>query len=99
MIIKKENVLEFENESNMSLSEFEKLISEDIEIQKNYNKYKIIQTPKNTFKIIKKYDYENMHKNIIELINIIINDYLIYPNYLHFVNIDNIYRFLIKETQ
>ena len=42
---KKENVIEFENESNMSLSEFEKLISEDVEIQKNNNKYKIIKTP------------------------------------------------------
>ena len=41
---KKENVIEFENESNMSLSEFEKLISEDVEIQKNNNKYKIIKT-------------------------------------------------------
>ena len=95
---KKENVIEFENESNMSLSEFEKLISEDVEIQKNNNKYKIIKTPKNTFKIIKKCDNDNMHKNIIELINIIINDYLNYPNYLHFVNIDNIHRFLIKES-
>ena len=28
----------------MSLSEFEKLISEDVEIQKNNNKYKIIKT-------------------------------------------------------
>ena len=41
----------------------------------------------------------NIHKNIIiELINIIINDYLNYPNYVHFVNIDNIHRFLIKES-
>ena len=31
-----------------------------------------------------------------ELIRIIIDDYLNYPNYSHFFNIDSIYRFLKK---
>ena len=33
----------------------------------------------------------------LELINIIMNDYINYPNYSHFLNIENIYRFYIKE--
>ena len=33
-------------------------------------------------------------KNLIKLINIILNDYQIYPNYFHFFTIQNIYRTL-----
>jgi hypothetical protein len=35
--------------------------------------------------------------NFMELINIIINDYIEYPNYYHFFNIQNIYNILFNE--
>ena len=35
--------------------------------------------------------------NFIELIKIIINDYINYPNYYHFFNIQNIYNILFNE--
>ena len=38
-------------------------------------------------------------ENFIKLCNIIILDYSKYPNYSHFYNIENIYRFLIKQLK
>ena len=35
--------------------------------------------------------------NCVELIKIIINDYIKYPNYYHFCNIQNLYNFLFNE--
>ena len=50
---------------------------------------------KNTFKE----KPNNYIQNFIKLINIIILDYSKYPNYSHFHNIDNIYRFLINQMK
>ena len=61
----------------------------------NYDK-----TKENEIKCIKfnsnfeKEEIEN-NNNLFEFINIIIADYLRYPNYTHFFNIENIYNFLI----
>lgn len=41
----------------------------------------------------------NYLENFIKLCNIIILDYSKYPNYSHFYNIENIYRFLIKQIK
>ena len=53
---------------------------------------KIEQVSKNTIKILPKKNLDKIHNNFIELINIILTDYTLYPNYIHFFNIQNIYR-------
>ena len=56
-------------------------------ILENNNKTNFIKKPNNYL------------ENFIKLCNIIIMDYSKYPNYSHFYNIENIYRFLIKQIK
>ena len=88
-----------DNESTINLSGFENSMTENERKEKNDKDFVIKQVTKNVSKIVPKVDKEKIHKTFIEFINIIIHDYTLYPNYSHFVNIDNIYRFLIKEPQ
>ena len=75
-----------EQSSELSKSKIEDFMNDDKD-----NK-KIIKVFDNDEKMeIEDTDY------FIELINIIIRDYLSYPNYFHFFNILNIYRFFTKE--
>ena len=87
---------ENENKINLNISE---ISGEEEAKDKKINDNNIIIMEKNNCKSMPKKDYEIMKKNFNNLINIIINDYLNYPNYFHFVNIDNIYRILIKENK
>ena len=48
--------------------------------------------------IINKKELEKIHEDFIEIIKIIINDFIDYPNYYHFVNIENIYRILMNNN-
>ena len=63
------------------------------ELENNIEMYKIKIEKKNHNVIIE----ENNPYYIKELFNIICNDYLNYPNYSHFFNIENIFRFMEKE--
>ena len=63
------------------------------ELENNIEIYKIKIEKKNQNVIIE----ENNPYYIKELFNIICNDYLNYPNYSHFFNIENIFRFMEKE--
>ena len=60
--------------------------------------YKIKILENNKINKILKNNYRN-YQFFIELINIIIFDYKKYPNIIHFLNIDNIFRFFIKRIK
>ena len=59
--------------------------------------YKFEVLPNGNYKKILVENKNIIHNNFKELINIIINDYIKYPNYYHFFNIQNIYNILITE--
>ena len=84
-------------DNNANLSELMKnssIFQEDKdELENNIEMYKIKIEKKNQNVIIE----ENNPYYIKELFNIICNDYLNYPNYSHFFNIENIFRFMEKE--
>ena len=62
--------------------------------------YQVNIIDKSTTEIIESENIEEDKCNyFIELINIIIRDFLTYPNYFHFCNIDNIYRFYMDEKK
>ena len=85
-----------DNDSNISdlLENFsifkEELNSDEL---KNDNKYKVKINRNNLNVIIE----ENNLYYFYELFNIIYNDYLKYPNYSHFFNIENFFRFMEEE--
>ena len=80
--------LKAENEESDNISFDEDKIIKTIKFEKLPNEhYK--ETDKNAKKVIL--------DNFIELIKIIINDYINYPNYYHFINIQNIYNILFDK--
>ena len=99
---KKDIDIEFESGNNINLSGLDELIEDEEgnEIKNNEIKeFKLVPTSKNKMKVVPKKDLDNIHNNFIELINIIMTDYTLYPNYIHFFNIQNIYRVLIKDDK
>ena len=99
---KNEIEIEFESGNNINLSGLDKLIEDEEGSEKYINEikeFKLVPFSKNKVKRLLKKDLENIHNNFIKLINIIMNDYSLYPNYIHFSNIQNIYRVLIKDNK
>ena len=92
--------IEFDNENSINLnkSEFEKILEADKNDKKINDNTRVLVLTNNSAKSIPNKEKEKIHSNFITLINIIINDYLKFPNYLHFINIENIYRVLIREN-
>ena len=93
--------IKFESENNINLSGFDELIEDENEskiIDNEIKEFKVEQVSKNTIKILPKKNLDKIHNNFIELINIILTDYTLYPNYIHFFNIQNIYRILINHS-
>ena len=93
---------DFENfETNKKVVEIQKILNilqekiDDNLLNDNIKGYIFENNSKNTF--VKKSN--NYLENFIKLCNIIILDYTKYPNYSNFYNIENIYRFLIKQIK
>ena len=59
--------------------------------------FKVNKIEENTSEKLSGKRMEEIHSYYIKLIKIIINDYLRYPNYYHFFNIENIYRVFVKK--
>ena len=86
--------------------EKEKIESNDINIsniikddeEKNNQNIEIFVVSNERKNIINKKELEKIHEDFIEIIKIIINDFIDYPNYYHFVNIENIYRILMNNN-
>ena len=73
--------------------------------EKNINYNEIISNEKDVIKIINCSDdrveliSKEEEKELYKLINIIIQDYINYPNYIHIFNIKNIFHFLEKKNE
>ena len=86
--------------------EKEKIESNDINIsniikedeEKNNQNIEIFVVSNERKNIINKKELEKIHEDFIEIIKIIINDFIDHPNYYHFVNIENIYRILMNNN-
>ena len=91
--------LKEENESQINLDKFEELNKDYKEDEKSGNINILNNISDNFLKLESKKDPETIHKRFTKLINIIIYDYLNYPNYSHFFTIENIYRVLIKSAK
>ena len=88
LINKKLNELKAENEESENIS-----FDED----KNNKTIKLKKMPNGNYKKIPSEKKKVTLDNFIELIKIIINDYMNYPNYFHFINIQNIYNILFDK--
>ena len=76
---------------------FEEEKSIDNKIDNNTNSFKFEKLDNGNYKQIPQERKKVFPDNCVELIKIIINDYIKYPNYYHFFNIQNIYNFLFNE--
>ena len=72
--------------------------NEKIKNDKKTEKFKLVNIGNNICHKISFTKLEKIHEDFIELVKIIINDYINYPNYYHFFNIENIYRIIISEN-
>ena len=91
---------EKENEESNNIN-IEKLMKDDEDTEKsfkNLEKYKIEFIGNNISNKISLTELEKNHEDFIELVNIIINDYINYPNYYHFFNIENLYRIFMNKS-
>ena len=88
--IKKIN--EYLNSENIEKNE--KIASKDNNIETGSFIMKL--NDENKYEKIPEKRIEEIHDYYANLIKIIINDFLSYPNYFHFFNIDNIYRVFVK---
>ena len=87
----KSGLSELNKNSSISSNFQENLIGD--ELKKDIHSYKIIIDEKNSKAILE----ENNKYYIYELFKIICNNYLRNPNYAHFFNIENLFRYMEKE--
>ena len=80
--------------SDINISNFLK----DDEENKIIAKFKIDSIGENVANKTSITKLEKIHEDFIEIIKIIINDFINYPNYYHFFNIENIYRILTNNN-
>ena len=93
-ILKYENEKEIEEQESISQinSSILEELNNDYSTDKKTNEIIKIKKPDNYIKLKSKKEQEKIHKMFIKFINVIINDYLNYPNYSHFFTIENIHR-------
>ena len=90
----KEKLDENENKNISELAENSSIFQEE----NNSDKLKNDKTPNQIiFENSKAINKENKSYYFYELFKIIYNDYINYPNYAHFFNIENMFRFIEKE--
>ena len=84
---------------NVKKRDIEKFFNDDTKSIDNEDEqtYKFELLPNGNYKKILVENKNIIHNNFKELVNIIINDYIKYPNYYHFFNIQNIYNILITD--
>jgi len=89
-----EEIAKSEESENIT---FEEEKSIDNKIDNINNSFKFEKLDNGNYKQIPQERKKAFPDNCVELIKIIINDYIKYPNYYHFFNIQNIYNFLFNE--
>ena len=93
------DINEYLNSENIEINE--KMVEGYENYKDNINikreSFKVNKIEENTSEKLSGKRMEEIHSYYIKLIKIIINDYLRYPNYYHFFNIENIYRVFVKK--
>jgi len=92
-LVKINDILNEESE-NITFDEDKSL---DNKIDNNNNTIKFEKLDNGNYKQIPQENKKGFPDNYVELIKIIMNDYIKYPNYYHFFNIQNIYNILFNE--